>query len=1783
MVNFQSASYSKACPGLEQIIYLQNTVCRGENIPLGTSTRGGLGLAGSLRFGRSRPLPSRVPPVSRPCPARVPPVSRLPVSDAAGVPRSLSALPALGHTGTAAAAERISPLGPADPTAAPRGSAQPPECVSPARAMVLPDLHSAAASADLALLRQRWWLNKLRINAYNRDKQTPLHLACINGHADVVQFLVEKKCKLNPRDKLNKSPLMKAVEHQHRDCAAILLEHGANPNHKGVSGNTALHLAVMVSSKSLVELLLEHGADIEAKNKLGYTPLALAITEKCEEMVEFLLQKGADVNAQDNVFRTPLQIATVSGNKKATKLLLQHGAVFSVSDKGQNSTKGVQDDVIAKKQIGSSCYETTPIIPVETSSLGESEEAAEKEDSGPIADRNKVFAQIITEQTYTDYKAEGPKKKEDKCRLWNPEPNREVLDKAAAPVRRPPGMFPEPSVAKGSIKGTWKAAGAAKEDNGSLCNRKHLSGLIDKVINTVQRPVGKLSRVGTRSAAKERGKGVLQPSGGAAEDTDSSLDSETDPKSQGRVWTSVWLSAANGNRLDARSAAVGRGKGVSSAASVEAEKEDGDPSWGSEAFSDIAEEVFAGKRRPAADRKAVGVRSAAMERIKGVLRQVCRERMKEKRVLQPAREEAKDEDNDSSLWDSEADSKGEGNMSAAFQLPAANTNRLNACSAAAERIKEVLKQAGREGMKDKRVLRRAGREVKDEDNDSSPWDSETDSVREQKISAAVQLPAAKSNRLDAGSAEVECGKGALKQACREGMKEERILQPAGGEAKDEDYDSAWDSETDSEGEGEISAAVQLPAANSNRLDTGSAEVECDKEVFKQACRDGMKEEKILQPAGGEAKDEDYDSPWDSETDSEGEGEMSAAVQLSAAKSNRLDAGSAAVECGKGALKQACREGMKDKRVLQPAVGEAKDEDNDSSPWDSETDSEGEGKMSAAVHLPPANSNRLDAGSAAVECGKGALKQACTEGMKENGVLQSARGEAKDEDKDSSPWDSETDSEGEGKISAAVHLPPANSNRLDAGSAAVECSKGALKQACREGMKDKRVLQPAVGEAKDEDNDSSPWDSETDSEGGGKISAAVQLPPANSKRLDAGSAAVECGKGALKQACTEGMKDKRVLQPAVGEAKDEDNDSSPWDSETDSDGAGKISAAVHLPPANSNRLNAGSAAVECSKGVLKQACGERMKDKRVLQPAGGEAKDEDKDSSPWDSETDSEGGGKISAAVQLPPANSKRLNAGSAAGECGKGALKQACREGMKGKRVLQPAGGEAKDEDKDSSPWDSETDSEGEGKMSAAVHLPPANSNRLDAGSAAVECSKGVLKQACREGKKEGRVLQPARGEAKDEDKDSSPWDSETDFEGEEKMSAAVHLPVAKSNRLDAGSAAVECGKGVLKQACREGMKEGRVLQPAGGEAKDEDYDTSPWDSETDFEGEEKMSAAVQLPAAKSRRLNARSAAGEHITGALTQVCGEGRKEDGLFQPAGGEAKDEDYDSPWDSETDSEGEGKMSANVHVPAAHQKRMGMSSAAVEHIKAVGAEQEEHFISSSENKLPALQEEQLQLKVDSSTQTDSARDKQGEDLQLKLDSSTQTDSAQDKQGEDLQLKVDSSTQTDSAQDKQGEDLQLKLDSSTQTDSARDKQGEDLQLKLDSSTQTVSAQDKQLKYLKEPIYKYDYDAVMKSLEEKKVLTIVKNMQSRLAVLIESSAAAIPQLEERIRRLQIQSARLEATIEQQAKTIEALERMKQVSYRSKLHRAFPVRDTQSLIHDSSVDAGFDTIKNCLE
>ncbi|XP_075713250.1 ankyrin repeat domain-containing protein 26 isoform X2 [Rhinoderma darwinii] len=194
----------------------------------------------------------------------------------------------------------------------------------------LSKFHRAAFSGDVAKIRQL--LHKHDTNQVDKENRTPLHLACANGHLDVVKLLVENKAKLNVCDHDNRSPLMKAIQCQHEPCATVLLEHEADPNVVDVNENAALHLAALIPSMSIAVQLLEHGANINAINKVGCTPLILAVTESHQEMVELLIKEGADINSRDCNGRTSLMIAASNGHISLVKYLLQNNANSSIKD-----------------------------------------------------------------------------------------------------------------------------------------------------------------------------------------------------------------------------------------------------------------------------------------------------------------------------------------------------------------------------------------------------------------------------------------------------------------------------------------------------------------------------------------------------------------------------------------------------------------------------------------------------------------------------------------------------------------------------------------------------------------------------------------------------------------------------------------------------------------------------------------------------------------------------------------------------------------------------------------------------------------------------------------------------------------------------------------------------------------------------------------------------------------------------------------------------------------------------------------------------------------------------------------------------------------------------------------------------------------------------------------------------------------------------------------------------------------------------------------------------------
>ncbi|KAL4831214.1 hypothetical protein H8958_008935, partial [Nasalis larvatus] len=162
----------------------------------------------------------------------------------------------------------------------------------------LKEIHKAASQGRVSKL-QKMTVKKKTINLNVKDakKRTALHWACVNGHAEVVTFLVERKCQLDVLDEENRTPLMKALQCQREDCANILVDSGAGLNIVDVYGNTALHYAVYNKNLSAVAKLVSHGAVVEMQNEASLTPLLLAITKRSEQIVEFLLTKNANANA----------------------------------------------------------------------------------------------------------------------------------------------------------------------------------------------------------------------------------------------------------------------------------------------------------------------------------------------------------------------------------------------------------------------------------------------------------------------------------------------------------------------------------------------------------------------------------------------------------------------------------------------------------------------------------------------------------------------------------------------------------------------------------------------------------------------------------------------------------------------------------------------------------------------------------------------------------------------------------------------------------------------------------------------------------------------------------------------------------------------------------------------------------------------------------------------------------------------------------------------------------------------------------------------------------------------------------------------------------------------------------------------------------------------------------------------------------------------------------------------------------------------------------------------
>lgn len=131
------------------------------------------------------------------------------------------------------------------------------------------------------------------------DIGSALHLAAINGHLCIVEFLVSHSVDINSKKKNGNTPLHYAAHNDHLSVVEYLVSHGAEINSKNCWNDTPLHYSTHRGNMIIVQYLVNNGADINAINKAKQTPLHKASNNHNLIIVEYLIFHGADVNARD--------------------------------------------------------------------------------------------------------------------------------------------------------------------------------------------------------------------------------------------------------------------------------------------------------------------------------------------------------------------------------------------------------------------------------------------------------------------------------------------------------------------------------------------------------------------------------------------------------------------------------------------------------------------------------------------------------------------------------------------------------------------------------------------------------------------------------------------------------------------------------------------------------------------------------------------------------------------------------------------------------------------------------------------------------------------------------------------------------------------------------------------------------------------------------------------------------------------------------------------------------------------------------------------------------------------------------------------------------------------------------------------------------------------------------------------------------------------------------------------------------------------------------------------
>ena len=200
---------------------------------------------------------------------------------------------------------------------------------------------TSAALLEVAQSRSIHKLIKIQrylLNVQNPDGNTPIHLAILNGHFDLVEIFVDIALTIpqyniiNVKNNLQLTPLLLAAHMEEYELCKFLLESTANLSDVDLNGQNCFHIAAKKQNLGLTKVLVDHvKANLEKANLMnlcnyeGDTPLHIACKNNSYQIAEeYLYSKLCRFNEPNKrTGETTLHYTCARNYLQLTKLLLK--------------------------------------------------------------------------------------------------------------------------------------------------------------------------------------------------------------------------------------------------------------------------------------------------------------------------------------------------------------------------------------------------------------------------------------------------------------------------------------------------------------------------------------------------------------------------------------------------------------------------------------------------------------------------------------------------------------------------------------------------------------------------------------------------------------------------------------------------------------------------------------------------------------------------------------------------------------------------------------------------------------------------------------------------------------------------------------------------------------------------------------------------------------------------------------------------------------------------------------------------------------------------------------------------------------------------------------------------------------------------------------------------------------------------------------------------------------------------------------------------------------------